>query len=450
MKILLNPTVIILLFISLFFSSKLFPQEDLFKKILGMTNSVSSENLIRHIKALENAGGTYSRVNLTPGNDSAAVYIKKSFDAISKLSKVELDTFFISAAASPYNTKPIFNIVATINGTGDSSSCYIIGAHYDCSASRMGSRTWNSQWNTIKAPGADDNATGVAAILEIARILTDSSFNFNSDYSIKLIAFGAEESGPAYPGAGSHPGSNHYVQLAKTRNEKILGMFSIDMIGYNNHYNYTSVVSNSLSQWLGEKLVESNYLYSVGLNMNAAPFPDASYSDHDSFQKAGFRGVLLIENAPPWNDGSFYKANPYYHTSSDTFGTVNVQLVKEVTQLTLATVASLGARLTGVNKNEDPIAANDFYLSQNFPNPFNPETKINYQIPKASFVKLNVFDILGREVAILVNEEQNAGQHSISFNALQTQDGKQISSGIYFYKLSAGNFNQIRKMILMK
>ena len=135
MKIRLHPILISILF----YSSILYSQESTFQKILMMTNSVSENNLISHIKNLENAGGYFSRVNFTPGNDSAAVYIKNSFLLIPKLSKVELDTFFIPSASSPYNSKPIFNIVATIKGKGDSTGIYIIGAHYDCSASRMGS-----------------------------------------------------------------------------------------------------------------------------------------------------------------------------------------------------------------------------------------------------------------------------------------------------------------------
>ncbi len=450
MKIRLSSLLVFLLFSILSRSSISFSQEDIYQKILMMTNSVSEKNLIDHIKALENAGGYFSRVNFTPGNDSAAAYIKKSFDAITKISKVELDTFYIPSAQSPYNTKPIVNIVATLNGKGDSTGYYIIGAHYDCSASRMGSSTWNNQWKTIKAPGADDNATGVAAILEIARILTDSSFNFNSDYSIKLIAFGAEESGPAYSHAGSHPGSTHYASLAKQRNEKILGMFSVDMIGYNNNYDYAAIVSDNNSLWLGEKSIDANKMYSVGLKINFSPFTKANYSDHQSFWNEGYRGILLIENAPPWNDSAFYKANPFYHTSYDTLGTVNIQLVKKVTQLTLSTVASLGARLTDVNYNKPESASTDFYLSQNYPNPFNPVTRINYQISKRGFVKLKVYDILGSEIETLINEEQSAGRHSVLFNAQQSNNNKSLSSGVYIYQLRTDDLILNKKMILMK
>jgi hypothetical protein len=86
----------------------------------------------------------------------------------------------------------------------------------------------------------------------------------------------------------------------------------------------------------------------------------------------------------------------------------------------------------------------DYALIQNYPNPFNPSTQIAYSIKETGFVSLKVFDILGREVASLVNEEQNAGVHTVQFNA------SHFSSGIYFYRLESGSFVQTNKMMLLK
>jgi photosystem II stability/assembly factor-like uncharacterized protein len=84
-----------------------------------------------------------------------------------------------------------------------------------------------------------------------------------------------------------------------------------------------------------------------------------------------------------------------------------------------------------------------YSLSQNYPNPFNPSTIINYQIPKAGFVTLKIYDILGKEVAELVNEEKVAGKYKVEF------DASQLSSGVYFYQLQASIFVQTKKMILL-
>ncbi len=85
-----------------------------------------------------------------------------------------------------------------------------------------------------------------------------------------------------------------------------------------------------------------------------------------------------------------------------------------------------------------------FALEQNYPNPFNPTTLISYQLPVASTVSLKVYDVLGREVATLVNEQQEVGAYSVTFNA------NALSSGIYFYRLQAGNFVATKKMMLVK
>ncbi len=101
---------------------------------------------------------------------------------------------------------------------------------------------------------------------------------------------------------------------------------------------------------------------------------------------------------------------------------------------------------TGV-KNEISTPEN-FRLLQNYPNPFNPATTINYEISENSFVKLGIYDIKGREVSLLVNKYQTSGKYEIEFNSDQIKGG--LSSGIYFYKITAGNFTSTQKMILSK
>ena len=83
-------------------------------------------------------------------------------------------------------------------------------------------------------------------------------------------------------------------------------------------------------------------------------------------------------------------------------------------------------------------------LFQNYPNPFNPATIINYQLPKASFVTLKVFDLLGKEVKTLVNEFQESGRYNVTFNA------NNLASGVYIYRIQAGNFIASKKLILMR
>ena len=100
--------------------------------------------------------------------------------------------------------------------------------------------------------------------------------------------------------------------------------------------------------------------------------------------------------------------------------------------------------ISSVFYDETKSIPNYFTLLQNYPNPFNPMTKIIYSIPQIDFVTLKVYDILGREIAVLVNEEKPAGKYEVEF------DGSSLASGIYFYRIQAGSFVDTKKMILMK
>ena len=104
---------------------------------------------------------------------------------------------------------------------------------------------------------------------------------------------------------------------------------------------------------------------------------------------------------------------------------------------------AVNSNATGIEQGENNIPV-VFRLFQNFPNPFNPTTQIQYEIPRASFVQLTVFNILGQKIAELVNGQQAPGRYSVSFN------GANLASGIYLYRLQAGDFVQTKKLILMK
>lgn len=102
--------------------------------------------------------------------------------------------------------------------------------------------------------------------------------------------------------------------------------------------------------------------------------------------------------------------------------------------------------LTGVEFEHEQLVSS-FILSQNYPNPFNPSTQIRYSLPEAGNVAIKVYDILGNEVATLVNENQAAGQHSVTFNSA---DHGELSSGIYFVRMTSQNFSDVKKIMLIK
>jgi hypothetical protein len=94
-------------------------------------------------------------------------------------------------------------------------------------------------------------------------------------------------------------------------------------------------------------------------------------------------------------------------------------------------------------------APESYILSQNFPNPFNPSTTISYAIPNESKVTVEVFDVLGRKVKTLVDEEQPAGSYHVVWDGENSQ-GQEVGTGIYFYRLTAGDVNRTKKMVLLK
>jgi hypothetical protein len=106
---------------------------------------------------------------------------------------------------------------------------------------------------------------------------------------------------------------------------------------------------------------------------------------------------------------------------------------------------NLKSEMNALSKeNEIAETPKSYSLEQNYPNPFNPTTKISYSIAESGFVTLKVFDILGREVATLVNEVKPAGRFEVEFNA------SELPTGTYIYRLTAGNYQTINKMLLLK
>lgn len=108
----------------------------------------------------------------------------------------------------------------------------------------------------------------------------------------------------------------------------------------------------------------------------------------------------------------------------------------------LGMVGTITATISDVEDENNP--PDMFQLSQNYPNPFNPSTRIQYSVNSTKNVTLKVYNLLGIEIATLVNEEKSAGEYNVEFN------GSNLPSGIYFYEMKAGSLTQTRKMILLR
>jgi hypothetical protein len=117
----------------------------------------------------------------------------------------------------------------------------------------------------------------------------------------------------------------------------------------------------------------------------------------------------------------------------------------EVSSFSAPTAFSTGS----VVSVEEAVIPNTFELMQNYPNPFNPSTQINFSIPVNGFVTLKIYDLLGKEIKTLINSEYSAGSHSMQWNG-DDNLGNKVSTGIYVYRMTSGNFASSKKMLLIK
>jgi hypothetical protein len=183
--------------------------------------------------------------------------------------------------------------------------------------------------------------------------------------------------------------------------------------------------------------------YTPPFNNPVLPLPFKSNSivyvkSGSDFKKFGISTELETYSIPSVSPGNYdVYVNRIGYTSASrniVVGTVNIDTLN----FTLDTTSLIGIKniSSGVPKN--------FALKQNYPNPFNPVTKIKFDLAKSGFVGLSIFNVLGQEVQILVNDELKAGEYEVTFDALR------LASGVYFYRLNTDDFSETRKMVLVK
>ncbi len=153
----------------------------------------------------------------------------------------------------------------------------------------------------------------------------------------------------------------------------------------------------------------------------------------------------ITQGTPPFT-GSYRPQNPlssFNNKPADGLWILRILDTKAGNIGTLTNWCILMQLKSSVSVNEQNIPVK-YELLQNYPNPFNPTTKIRFNIKDTRFVELKVYDILGKEVAVLINEKLKPGEYDAIFN------GGHLSAGVYFYKLTAGNFSEVKKMVLIK
>ncbi len=269
--------------------------------VVGLLEEVQASNITATVQHLENYG---TRDAYTSTSVEAQNWIKQEFENLG-LEVVLQDFSMPGGSASD-------NVIATLTGTKYPDEYIITGGHYD------------SYSNSSAAPGADDNASGTAGVLEIARILSQYSF----DRTIIFCAFSGEEYG-LY-------GSAAYAQAAAQQGMDIHGYFNLDMIAYlqPGSYIHTDLIYPPSAQELADFYTEVSQVYLPDFLIEAGMLTGGD-SDHTSFNNNGFMGIF------PFEDSDNY--SPYIHTANDLIGSSynNEEQAGVFTQASLAAIATM-------------------------------------------------------------------------------------------------------------
>jgi hypothetical protein len=263
--------------------------------IREIISQVSEQEIYQSVHDLQNFG---TRVYGSQGNRAASTYIYNRFASIPGLN-VE------------YQGGDVRNVIATLPGLDTSSNLiYIVGAHYDSTSS-----------DSNDAPGATDDASGVAIVLEFARIMSQYRF----EYTLKFACWNGEEIGSV--------GSLNYAAYASNNNLNIPLYVNLDSSSYDPNNGFIlDIMYNSQSEWAANMLTEHNTLY--GINFKLTYNANACHSDHLSFRQYGYAAVMTHE-----------ESHGPAHTPDDTVDKVSTLYAKKNGQLCMSILARVAKPL---------------------------------------------------------------------------------------------------------
>lgn len=366
----------------------------------------------------------------------------------------------VDYATVKYNNSGIEEWVARYNGPGNSSdfaqalsvdgsgNVYVTGSSGSDYATIKYNSSGTEQW-VARYPG---DAYSIAVDESGNVYVTGSSFGSGTflDYAtIKYNSSGVEQWVSRYDGPGNDLDIATKIAVHPTGNIYVTGQSA----GSGTSWDYATVKYNSfgVEQWVAryngpgsnedipnDLLVdELGDVYVTGSSWNGSTLSSSDYATI-KYDSSGVEKWIVRYN------GSDNGADHANALAIDEAGHVYVTGFSRVSTSTYAyTTIKYSQSVTSVDDPNTNLPER-FILTQNYPNPFNPSTVISYQLPLSGSVTLKVYDLLGREVATLVNEEKPAGSYEVEFNAAG------LSSGIYFYTISAGNFIETKKMVLMR
>jgi hypothetical protein len=286
-----------------------------------IVSRISQDQYEVYVQNLEDFG---TRYYFAPQNETVAAYIHDEFASFGLEVSYHVFTYF--------GNQTFKNVVATIPGITNPDEIYIVSAHFDSTG----------EFPSTYAPGADDNASGTGAILEIARVL--SQYKFAN--TIKFIAFNLEEVLCA--------GSEIYADEAKARGDDIVALIDLDMIAYAPRANKDlEVIGN---RWLRNRIQSNADQYTTLTTQSHSDVPLGDALWFHSSNYPGSASVLCIEDTP---DQIYGGSNPYFGTDEDTFDRLNFEFASDVVRAIAASMADLAVVATPADLAEDVPSQND-------------------------------------------------------------------------------------------
>jgi hypothetical protein len=302
---------------------------------------------------------------------------------------------------------PCRNIVATKLGTTYPDEYVVVGGHYDSISPNP----------TSLAPGAEDNGSGTASVMEIARIAAGREF----ERTVQFVLFDSEEQG-LY-------GSYHFVQDAANAGRDIIAAITMDMVSYYDTHYAVRIEGETPWEWLMatmEAKVEQHTDIAKQKDYNSWG------SDHVPFQQAGIPAFLAID----YDYGSY----PGYHQTDDNWSQIvgSAHIGTQITTACAATLAEVAGIVPSGLSAVGDLPSHGRIEMVAYPNPFNPQVMIAFSPDRTVTGELAVYDVTGKRVAVLAQGEFPAGLNRVSWNG-QDEAGRAVSSGAYFCRLQAGD-----------
>ncbi|MFC2151428.1 M20/M25/M40 family metallo-hydrolase [Bacteroidota bacterium] len=378
--------------------------------ISSATSLVNQDSIESYIQHLENYG---TRFMIAPNRLEIAKWLQNKFKSFG-VDSVRIDTFETHTTYSGLGldtTTSQYNVVAIIPGS--SGKKIIICAHYD---------SFSSGDPFVFAPGADDDASGVAACLESARVF--SEIVYTPTHTIEIIAFAAEEL--MNFGLG---GYDIHAANAQANNDTIDLVIHNDMIGFNDGslsvFFSTYPGCESETAMLAAICDDYTILHKKFWPPNMGPFADRA------FYYRGYKCVYIEEN---------FDLNPNYHQPTDLLANMNAFYCSEVIKISIGGAMQYDMPAdTTTSINEIALIENNLFI---FPNPVSNIATVNYTVERNSYIELALYDITGKKMEILEKGIKPKGQY-------RTQLVNKNYQGIYLISLSLDNKNIITQKVII-